>query len=144
MKLLLSTVLLLICSLLNAQEWMRVHGNYDGESWTFPLQIDKMSQFDFSDDEKTLRGYALKEDSTEMIVPFNVEYLDSISFVNGLTDEEKGHNKYRVFTLYITTENGQEIVDKYQWINCHFSLDGKGEYSNYSGTCRIRGRGNSS
>ena len=144
MKLLLSSVLLLICSLLNAQEWMRVHGNYFGESWTFPLQIDKMSQFDFSDDEKTLRGYALKEDSTEMLVPFNVEYLDSISFVNGLTDEEKGHNKYRVFTLYITTENGQEIVDKYQWINCHFSLDGKGEYSNYSGTGRIRGRGNSS
>lgn len=121
-----------------------MHGNYGGESWTFPLQIDKMSQFDFSDDEKTLRGYALKEDGTEMLVPFNVEYLDSISFVNGLTDDEKGHNKYRVFTLYITTENGQEIADKYQWINCHFSLDGKGEYSNYSGTGRIRGRGNSS
>ena len=35
-------------------------------------------------------------------------------------------------------------MEKTKWIDCHFSLDGKGEYSDYSGTGRIRGRGNSS
>ncbi|MBQ9666978.1 MAG: CotH kinase family protein [Bacteroidaceae bacterium] len=144
MKLLLTMMALSSCLMLNAQEWMKVHGNYGGESWTFPLQIDKMSQFDFSDDETEIRGYTQNGAEKEMLVPFRVEMLDSISFANGLTDEEKGHNKYRVFTLNITTENGEDIVEKTKWIDCHFSLDGKGEYSDYSGTGRIRGRGNSS
>lgn len=143
-KLLVTLAMLSVCWAVNAQEWMKVHRSYDGESWTFPLEIDKMSQFEFSDDETELRGYALDKEGGEMIVPFDVEGLDSISFANDLADEEKGHDKYRVFTLYITTENGREIKDKEEWINCHFSLDGKGEYSDYSGTGRIKGRGNSS
>ena len=144
-KLLQLTLLALLMSLpVNAQEWLRVHRTYGGESWAMPLAIDQFSQFDFSEDENTLRGYTSLKDGTEMVVPLRLERVDSIDFAGSLTDEEKGHNKYRVFTLFITTEDEANIVEKDVWLNAHFSFDGKGEYSNYSGTGRIRGRGNSS
>ena len=144
-KLLLTVILVSLCQMSNAQEWMNLHRHDDeGVSWVIPMQTDLYSQFDFSSDGKTLRAYTTKKDGTELVVPFSMEYLDSISFSSSLTDEEKGHNKYRVFTLHIDTEDGAGIVEKETWLNCHFSLDGKGEYSNYSGTGRIRGRGNSS
>lgn len=143
-KLLLSWIVLTVSMVAGAQEWMKVHTHYDGHSWTFPLQVEKMQEFDFSEDREQLYGHAQNRDGRDILVPFFVENLDSIDFAGGLTDEEKGHNKYRVFTLYITTEGEANIVEREVWLNCHFSLDGKGEYSDYSGTGRIRGRGNSS
>lgn len=143
-KLLLTVLALAICGAVKAQDWVNVQRNYGGESWTIPLRIEQFSQFDFSDDETSMRGYTQTKDGAEMVVPFSVEYLESLTFYSDLTDEEKGHNKYRVFTMNITTENGVGIQDKENWINCHISIDGKGEYSNYSGTGRIKGRGNSS
>ena len=127
-----------------AQEWIDVHSTYGGESWTFPLKAEDGASFTFSTDGSRLDAHILRGDETEMIVPYSTSSIDSISFANALTDEEKGHNRYRLFTLAIHTEEGAEIVDKATWLNCHFSLDGKGEYSNYAGTGRIRGRGNSS
>lgn len=144
MKFLQTTLLLSFGLCAQAQEWMNVHRHHDGETWVMPLQIEEFSQFDFSADGNRMRGYAKKADETDFVVPFAVEDLDSISFSNALTDEEKGHNKYRVFTMFITTEDEANIVEKETWLNCHISIDGKGEYSNYSGTGRIRGRGNSS
>lgn len=143
-KLLLTVLALAICGAVKAQDWVNVQRNYGGESWTIPLRIEQFSQFDFSDDETSMRGYTQTKDGAEMVVPFSVEYLESLTFSSDLTDEEKGHNKYRVFTMNITTENGVGIQDKENWINCHISIDGKGEYSNYSGMGRIKGRGNSS
>lgn len=143
-RLLLAMLALSACWALKAQEWMNVHRNYDGESWLIPLRIDQFSQFDFTEDGERMRGYTQKKDSSELVVPFSVEYMDSLTFSSDLTDEEKGHNKYRVFTMNITTEDEAAIVEKETWVNCHISIDGKGEYSNYSGTGRIRGRGNSS
>lgn len=142
-RLLLAALALLMCRAVNAQEWVNVHRNYDGESWTVPLKIKQFSQFDFTKEGDFLRGYTVNKDEEELMVPFSVEYLDSVSFTYSLPDEEKGHNKYRVFTMNITTEGGAEIVEKEVWLNCHIAIDGKGEYSNYSGTGRIRGRGNS-
>lgn len=132
------------CIVAQAQEWINVHRTYNGESWTFPLNAEDGTEFTFSTDGSHLDAHILRENGTEIIVPYNTSAIDSISFAYALTDEEKGHNKYRLFTLAINTENGMEIADKETWINCHFSLDGKGEYSNYAGTGRIRGRGNSS
>lgn len=142
-KLLLTVLALSTCWVMHAQEWMNVHRNHAGESWTIPLQMGQFSQFDFSDDGQTLRGYTLDKDKRQLVVPFRMEDLDSISFSKALPDSLKGHDKYRVFTMSITTQDGAEIVEKETWINCHISIDGKGEYSNYSGTGRIRGRGNS-
>lgn len=127
-----------------AQEWIDVHSTYGGELWTYPLKAEDGASFTFSTDGSSLDAHILREDGTEMIVPYSTSSIDSISFANALADEEKGHNKYRLFTLAIHTEEGADIVDKATWLNCHFSLDGKGKYSNYAGTGRIRGRGNSS
>ena len=127
-----------------AQEWMKIHRNYDGLEWSVPLQIDKYTEYDFSNSQSKLNAYAILENRSEMIVPYSVEYIDSISFAYELTDDEKGHNKYRPFTMHITTEELENIVERELWLNCHISIDGKGEYSDYSGTGRIRGRGNSS
>lgn len=127
-----------------AQEWVNVHSTYAGETWTYPLQAQDGTTFSFSAHGEHLKAHLLRTDSTEMIVPYSSAAVDSISFSYALTDEEKGHNKYKLFTLAIHTEDGAAIEDKDTWVNCHFSLDGKGEYSNYAGTGRIRGRGNSS
>lgn len=132
------------CFTVQAQEWINIHSAYGGEVWTFPLKAEGGTSFGFSDNGNRLEAYVLRADGTEMTLPYNTAVLDSISFGFSLADEDKGHNKYRLFTLAIHTEEGADIADRETWVNCHFSLDGKGEYSNFSGTGRIRGRGNSS
>ena len=49
-KLLLTVLALAISGAMKAQDWVDVHRNYGGESWTIPLRIEQFSQFDFSDD----------------------------------------------------------------------------------------------
>lgn len=53
---------------------------------------------------------------------------------------------YGVALLNIEVENGEAITSKENadYKNCTVTIDGKGEYANYSGTARIKGRGNSS
>lgn len=135
--------LLCMCSIASAQEWMKIHRHAFDADWVAPLQISKMSQYEFDSSHERLNAYAIGQNDTQMRVPFCIEEIDSISFANDLTDDEKGHDKYTVFTLHITTLDEAPILVKEEWIPCHFSLDGKGEYSDYSGTGRIRGRGNS-
>lgn len=127
-----------------AQEWMRIHHRYEGVDWSIPLETKKYSQYDFSSDKSLLRAYAILSDSTERFIPFMTAEIDSIDFAPELTDEEKGHNKYRPFSMHITTDGYENIVERELWLNCHISIDGKGEYSDFSGTGKIRGRGNSS
>lgn len=142
-KILLTLASLCILSSAYAQEWMRIHRTYSGVDWAFPLEIAKYKDYVVTDNQKTLRANAYWNEN-DFPVPFTVADIDSIDFASDLADEEKGHNKYRPFTMHITTEGGGGVYDKEEWINCHFSIDGKGEYSDYSGTGRIRGRGNSS
>lgn len=145
MKRLFTSLLLVLCTIISiqAQEWIRVHKQYADSEWIVPMKIGNFSEFDFSDHQKRLNAYTMLGDETMLAVPFSVEYIDSISFANDLTDDEKGHDKYRVFSLYITTLDETPLLIKEEWIPCHISLDGKGEYSDFSGTGRIRGRGNS-
>jgi hypothetical protein len=71
--------------------------------------------------------------------------VDSINFTNTLTTW--GKDKYKVFGIYITTDNPDELTDEKteakEWVNCYISLDGRGEYPDASGSGRISGRGNS-
>ena len=53
-----------------------------------------------------------------MIVPFSVEYLDSISFANALTDEEKG-----VLDLYAGALDSYVQENVMQFIHGTKSLD---------------------
>lgn len=142
-KILLTLASLCLLSSAYAQQWMRIHHTYGGVDWAIPLETTKYKDYVVTDDQKTLRANAYWNES-EFPVPFSIAAIDSIDFACDLADEEKGHNKYRPFTMNITTEGGTGVVDKEVWVNCHFSIDGKGEYSDYSGTGRIRGRGNSS
>jgi hypothetical protein len=52
---------------------------------------------------------------------------------------------YQVAQLTINTENGAPIVskDKKDYVNCTLIIDSEKEEWNYTGTGRIRGRGNS-
>lgn len=136
--------LMFLCQGSYAQDWMRIHHRYDGVDWSIPLQMDKYKEYEFSEKGKVLNLRAILEEDGELVVPFRTNEMDSIDFAYSLTDDEKGHNKYRPFTMHITTEDWDNIVEKELWLNCHISIDGKGEYSDYSGTGRIRGRGNSS
>lgn len=136
---------LILCAVIPtlAQEWITVHKHYADTDWAVPMKIADFKEFYISDNRDTLNAPTLLTDETQLIVPFSIETIDSISFANDLSDDEKGHNKYKVFSLYITTLNQTPLLVKEEWIPCHFSLDGKGEYSDFSGTGRIRGRGNS-
>ncbi len=46
--------------------------------------------------------------------------------------------------IYIDIENGDEITSKEDYVSGTVRIDGKGEYDDYEGTMKIRGRGNSS
>ncbi len=124
-----------------AQDWINVHMYYDGGEWAFPYRIDHFSQFDFSEDGYEMRGYYNDADGLEQIVPFSVDYLDSITFVTEPDSVPK--SPYKVYGMYITTAGGQAVASKEEYVDCYVSIDGRGEYKNYSGTARIRGRGNS-
>ena len=72
-----------------------------------------------------------------------LDEVDSLTLSATMSDEEKGHDKYRVFTMHITTLDEAPVADRENWVDCHVSIDGMGQYSPYSGTAKIKGRGNS-
>lgn len=127
----------------DAQEWIRFNRLYDNTEFSIPVSNDMMRFSDFNESGNQLRMHYLDACGEDQIVPFSLSYLSSIGFVNGIADEEKGHNKGRVFTMNITTIGAQPIDSKEDWVECFISIDGKGEYSDYSGPARIKGRGNS-
>ena len=125
-----------------AQSWMQLHHNYEGVDWKLPIKMDDDTEIHF--DPNSIQAIIGKEKDTEFTMPFGLEELDSIDFARALTDAEKGHNHYRPFVMHITTEGEENIVERDVWLRCHIAIDGRGEYSNFNGTGRIRGRGNSS
>lgn len=124
-----------------AQSIMRVNMHHSGASWSFPYATDHFSHFDFSSDESWLRGYYTDADGLQQIVPFDVSVLDSLQFVEPADSLGKEH--YNVFAMNITTVDGKDITSKEEYVDCYVSVDGAGEFDDFSGTARIRGRGNS-
>lgn len=125
-----------------SQPWMHLHYGYAGKDWVMPVRADESTTIDFLGDDFSVT--MTREDSTSLRTFLPSELIDSITYLPQLTDDEKGHNHYRVFTMNIVTEDNADIATKEDWINCHITIDGLGEYSDYSGTARIKGRGNSS
>lgn len=124
----------------HAQTWMHKHYTRLGTQWVVPQRIDST---EILVNDGLLFSTRTTKEGAEIIMLDTLARLDSITFVPSLSDEEKGHNKYRCFTMNITTENQSPIAQKELWVPCHISIDGKGEFSDYDGTARIRGRGNS-
>jgi len=127
-----------------AQDWVELHHSYKGKDWIIPLRIREVGEMHA---DEALRQFSFDmiplEDHEAQQLSFSMEQIDSLLFSSDLPDSLKGHDKYRVFTLNIHTVGAQPIREKEVWVDCHFALDGMGEYSHYSGTGRIRGRGNS-
>jgi spore coat protein CotH len=48
-----------------------------------------------------------------------------------------------VFALSVETEGASPVTSKETYVNCHVTINGKGVYDDYTGSARIRGRGNS-
>jgi len=127
-----------------AQDWINVHHHNSGKDWVIPFRINKLKEMRAEESQgKLLFELTAHEDQEEQQLSFPMEDIDSLTLSFDLPDSLKGHDKYRVFTLHIHTVNSQPVKEKETWVDCHFSLDGKGEYNHYCGTGRIRGRGNS-
>lgn len=133
-----------------AQDWLRTHVGYDGWSWTFPFPLEHVQQMDMTDGQHTLQLHT--SDERPIIVPFaRPEYanaswqihVDSLTVADSLAEADKGKNKYRVFAIHVTTENGVQIRSKEEYVPCYVSVDGRGQYQHYAASGRIRGRGNS-
>lgn len=53
------------------------------------------------------------------------------------------NKKVAIPHIYITTEGNAGVTSKENYVQADVSIDGKNTYSNYTGTTRIKGRGNS-
>ena len=129
-----------------AQKWFKVNvheSNYDYE-WSFPYETAHFSNFDFSSDQQELRAHRIDEvEGVVNYVPFAVSQVDSVTFADELPETEQTHNRYQVYTLNVTTDGSVGVTSKDEYVRCYVSLDGRDGYNMYSGSGRIRGRGNS-
>ncbi len=139
----LGLLALFVCApAVHAQEWMNIHQHNDVLEWTVPMRMDHMGDMNTTSSVFSFPYLRDIEGEAQNLL-FSLSRVDSIIFSRSLSDEEKGHDKYRVFTLHIRTEHVKSIADKETWVNCHIAVDGMGEYSPFSGMAKIRGRGNS-
>ena len=151
LRLSLFSTLLMTLSLLpaSAQEWLQAHVLYDGYTWTFPFPLLHVEQMDMTDGRRTLQIHTA--DESDIVVPFSrPEYaaewqmgIDSLTVADSLAEDAKGKNKYKVFAIHVTTQDGVAIKSKETYIPCYISVDGRGQYQRFAASGRIRGRGNS-
>ncbi len=91
-----------------------------------------------------------KSDSLLATIIFICILTGFISCQNEFIEPENPKNDtisraYDVFEMDIQVENNAQVIskEKEDYLNCTVFLDGKDIYKDYSGTARIRGRGNS-
>ena len=121
-----------------AQERMHVYMNDWSARWNFPITTDSIDHVTVSSDEKELLFHL----HGDVVVPFAIDLIDSVTVENEPAVETK--DAYKVFQLYVTTNDGQDVTSRDEYVPCHISLNGQGSFSNFSATGGIRGRGNSS
>ncbi|MCM1311495.1 MAG: CotH kinase family protein [Bacteroides sp.] len=125
-----------------SQEWFRISVHDMDAEWHFPYLIEHVPYFEFNEKLDTLRMYHYGADETDdNYIPLPVSSLDSISFYSSSDTHTQDH--YKVFAMNIVTDNLSPVDSKDHYVPCYISIDGKGEFSDYSGSARIRGRGNS-
>ena len=120
------------------QQQVHVYTADRSAQWDFPLIIDSIDHITVTDDEQQLL-FNMRGDVT---VPFSIPSIERVTVEPVSTDESKDH--YKVFQLYITTNDGSDITSRDYYTDCHLSLNACGSFSNYSALGQIRGRGNSS
>ena len=121
-----------------AQQQTNVYFTTQGHQWRFPVTVDSIIDIRFSDDEKQM----LFNVNGGQSVPFAAERIDSVTFFEKAPAETK--DAYKVFQLYITTADGEDITSKDEYKDCHLSMNALESFSSFSANSQIRGRGNSS
>lgn len=106
--------LILALTTLTAQAQERIHVRMRDYNtyWDFPYVTTDIDHFDFSADRSLLR--ALRPDGVP--VPFHAAKVDSVTFEDEPLEETKNH--YRVFQLYVTTNDGKDIVSREAYVPC--------------------------
>ena len=120
-----------------AQERMHIHTRWKMGNWDFPYIIDSVKSVSLSGDNSQL----LIDVIEGVTVPFSREYIDSITIEKEPLEETK--DKYQVFQMYITTNDGEEVTSRDYYRDCYISLNAKGAFTSFSAGAKIRGRGNS-
>lgn len=139
-RLLAITTLLTViaCLPLHAQQRLHVHTTDRGAAWDFPLVLDSINDFEVTNKQRLLQ-FNMTGDAT---VPFTLSSIDSLTFADEPALETK--DKYQVFQLYITTNDGKGVSSKEEYKDGYLMLNAKGAYTSFSANTQIRGRGNSS
>lgn len=133
-------IFLLVAFAMQMSAQDRIHVRYHDRNtyWDFPYVTEDVDYFDFSDGQDTLRAFTLDG----VRIPFLTANVDSVTFEDEPAVETKDH--YKVFQMYITTNDGAGVTSKEDYVPCYISLNARGSFSNYSAPATIRGRGNSS
>ncbi len=63
--------------------------------------------------------------------------------ITDIDDDDTDTIVYELPKISINTQNLSSITSKEEYTNCNITIDGNKHYKDYSGTARIRGRGNS-
>lgn len=130
-----------------AQNWYKINTHSDSKynfDWSFPYAISQFSYSDFSSDGSEYRMHVLEANGVSTTyVPYAVSFVDSVTFENEIPELQQTHNKFQVYTLSVTTSGSMGVNSREEYVDCYVSLDGKDGYNWYSGSGRIRGRGNS-
>ncbi|MBR1933991.1 MAG: CotH kinase family protein [Prevotella sp.] len=137
-KIILSLLLALTALTATAQQRLHIHTTDRGAHWDFPLVIDSIADFEVTNKQSRLQFNV----TGRAAVPFTLTSIDSLTFADEPAVETK--DKYQVFQLYITTNDGKDVTSKEQYKDCHLMLNAKGAYTSFSANAQIRGRGNSS
>lgn len=133
---------LFCCLPAGAQELVRMHLHEQDTTWTFPYEAEQADYMDFDDTHTQVRLHTVDGEKQEgQTVTFDAEALDSLTIETD--DEDHGKDHYKTFAMYLTTRDGASIDSKEVYTDCFVSIDGRGEFSDYSGSGGIRGRGNS-
>jgi hypothetical protein len=121
------------------ETWIRIHQNRLSHHWIIPVHGDSLDRFDVSSDGRTLATY-LRDG---FVIPFATSTTDSLDFAAPLSEEQEEKDHYRVFQMYVFTQDGLPIASKTDYVPCYIALNGDGSYADRLLPGKIRGRGNS-
>lgn len=121
-----------------SQQRLHVHSSVADGRWDMPVATDSISHIDVSADLKQLQLHV----SGQTTLPLLLSQVDSLTVETDPIEETK--DKYKVFQLFVYTDDGSDITSKDYYTDCFINLNGRGAFSNYSANAKIRGRGNSS
>ncbi|MBO4451430.1 MAG: CotH kinase family protein [Bacteroidaceae bacterium] len=140
------TAIMMVCPSV-AQNWYKINTHSDTKYdfvWSFPYEISQFPYSDFSSDGHFFRISAEEiNEASSINVPYAISMIDSVTFVDEVSEDLQSHNKYQVYTLSVTTKDFVGVNSREEYVDCVVSLDGKDGYNWYSGSGSIRGRGNS-